>query len=241
MDTYHSVMYARLNSKFGWIGVDNDDDDGQYLIAGSDSLKKIKEIHTRGCGDLPMWITSFTLEYLSQDSGEFIPYENKKIFPANKDQNTTVIHIIEPPIITKSVKLIPLTWYNKPSLRFEVLYQPAIINNSNNNNVFLQSGVVKYGVVVHKYKPSYVQYYVNTPFPVPFDNCASLPKVVVSLQNLVNPLNTTLEISATSITQSSFDLGIYAYTEYIPYELSKVSTMTVTFTLYRIQNGIPFH
>ena len=40
-------------------------------------------------------------------------------FPANTDRNTIVVHILNPPIVTRVVRIMPKTWRWYPALRAE--------------------------------------------------------------------------------------------------------------------------
>lgn len=43
-----------------------------------------------------------------------------RVFTGNTDRDSVVVEDIYPPIATQIVRIVPLTWYGHPSLRFEI-------------------------------------------------------------------------------------------------------------------------
>lgn len=70
----------------------------------------------QGGGDQEVWVTSFRLFY-SNNGKDFLSVEGGKIYNANWDKNTKV-RIDFPEIIEAySIKMVPLTYYNRACFR----------------------------------------------------------------------------------------------------------------------------
>ncbi|CAB3994991.1 Hypothetical predicted protein [Paramuricea clavata] len=76
---------------------------------------------TQARGDVPQWITSYTLSY-GNDAHDFYPYfENgtEKIYSANYDNITIVNQSISPVIIARYIRIHPKSWHGSVGLRVD--------------------------------------------------------------------------------------------------------------------------
>jgi hypothetical protein len=64
-------------------------------------------------------VITYSLQYGS-DVAKLVDYEKGKIFKGNSDKNTVVLNVLNPPIITRYIRLLPKSWYKHLSMRFEL-------------------------------------------------------------------------------------------------------------------------
>jgi hypothetical protein len=103
-DANHSPSRARLGitrhgSQTGaWSAKTNDA--GQWIQIDLSKVAKVTRIATQGRQDYNQWVKTYSLQY-SQDGGYFEDYKSGKAIAANKDRNTIVGNVLEPPIIAR--------------------------------------------------------------------------------------------------------------------------------------------
>ncbi|XP_031564686.1 coagulation factor V-like [Actinia tenebrosa] len=124
-----SPSAARLNnrlkmSSFGsWCA--SATDSSQYLQVDFKTHQTIVAIATQGMA-FPdgNWVTSYTLSYSCNGTTWFVYGENgkRKTFVGNRDSNQIVKHYLATPLITRLVRLNPVTWnkFGEICLRMEL-------------------------------------------------------------------------------------------------------------------------
>ncbi|RMX51557.1 hypothetical protein pdam_00010334 [Pocillopora damicornis] len=119
MDEDHGAKEARLNSKAdgnkrgGWSAMSNNFN--QWLQVDIGIILIIPSRCTININYCQGILTS-SLEY----SAEGIP-----VFNGNQDQNTVVYNILSPPITTRYIRLKPLAWNDRISMRMEIYGCPV--------------------------------------------------------------------------------------------------------------------
>ncbi|KAK3700595.1 hypothetical protein QZH41_001586 [Actinostola sp. cb2023] len=83
----------------------------------SDKATKLVPV-TQGRQDHNQWVKTYKLQS-SLDGGHFEDYNGGKALVGNKDRNTVVGHVLKPAIITRFIRLRPMSWYGHISLRTE--------------------------------------------------------------------------------------------------------------------------
>ncbi|XP_072045176.1 uncharacterized protein [Amphiura filiformis] len=122
----HTTSDARINPyhSFGSGWMPYQSDEYQWIKVLLDYQWQVNTILTQGCGDLPYWVTSFHVFYLLEDD-VWAKYKSHRgavrVFQANHDQHTLITHSLDPPIISQSIQIQPLSWYEQICLRFEIL------------------------------------------------------------------------------------------------------------------------
>ena len=110
---------SRLNTLASWSAAD--DDANPYIQADLGAIMHIVAIATKGRGssDYAQWVTSYTISYsTTDDDSAYIDVAST--FPANSDRDTAMKHSIVPAVAARYVTLHPQTWYDHPSLRWEI-------------------------------------------------------------------------------------------------------------------------
>ena len=82
-------------------------------------LKEIESVTTQGRQDLDQWVTSYTLE-TSLTGSVRTPVNFGQVFTANSDRDTKVVNTMSPNLIAISIRLRPVTWNNRISMRWAV-------------------------------------------------------------------------------------------------------------------------
>jgi len=57
------------------------------------------------------------------NGGEWFLVENGRVFKANNDSNTVVTNYFNNPVKARAIRLVPLTFKQRMSLRWEVYYK----------------------------------------------------------------------------------------------------------------------
>lgn len=91
----------------------------QWIQAELNDLSKVTRIATQGRQEYDQWVKSYALQY-SIDGTSFTTYDEGQVFRGNSDRNTVVENYISPVIIAKFVRILPRTWHNHISMRFEL-------------------------------------------------------------------------------------------------------------------------
>ncbi|XP_033621853.1 coagulation factor V [Fukomys damarensis] len=98
----------------------------QWLQIDLLKIKKITAIVTQGCKSLSseMYVKSYTIHYSDQGM-EWKPYRQKssmmeKVFEGNSNVKGHVKNFLNPPIISRFIRIIPKTWNQSIALRLEL-------------------------------------------------------------------------------------------------------------------------
>ncbi|KAL5007409.1 hypothetical protein ScPMuIL_016215 [Solemya velum] len=105
----------------GWVAGVNDKN--QYFQVDMEVPYKYTKIHLQGVDGEPKWITSFRVFYTNNDTGPWTLYSNNAsntIFSANQDEDTVVDIELNPPILSRYIRLNPWTWSGGIGLRLEL-------------------------------------------------------------------------------------------------------------------------
>ncbi|KAL9967901.1 hypothetical protein ACROYT_G026208 [Oculina patagonica] len=136
-DANHAAIQGRLNFKAGggkeggWSAQTNDVN--QWIQVDLTSYTNVTRIATQGRNAYNQWVTKYKLQY-SEDGVNFYYYmepgqNSSKEFDANEDSDTPVYHDLSPPILARSVRLVPTAWNNHISMRME-LYGCELVSTS---------------------------------------------------------------------------------------------------------------
>ncbi|KAL9959225.1 hypothetical protein ACROYT_G036322 [Oculina patagonica] len=92
---------------------------GQWIQVDLGNITKITAVATQGHHDLFHWVTEYYLSY-SVNGGPFLSYNDNQVLFGNIDRDTVIGHVLNPPLITRYIRLHPKTWYNYIAMRFEL-------------------------------------------------------------------------------------------------------------------------
>ncbi|CAH3197418.1 unnamed protein product, partial [Porites evermanni] len=110
-----------------WSSLNNDI--YQWLQVDLGTYTTVTRIATQGRSDMYEWVTKYRLQY-SEDGVNFHFYkalaqDSAKVFLANKDRNTIVYNILNPPITTRFIRIKPMEWRGHISMRMEIYGCPG--------------------------------------------------------------------------------------------------------------------
>ncbi|EDO48832.1 predicted protein, partial [Nematostella vectensis] len=112
---------ARLSSAVGeaWTAMQNDA--YQWLQVDFNSMQNVKYIATQGKVGTQERVKSYNLKHGNEQSTlKFIEENGKvKVFAGNMDENNISINFFNREIQTRHVKIIPISWYHRVSLRVD--------------------------------------------------------------------------------------------------------------------------
>ncbi|XP_027051820.1 uncharacterized protein LOC113679072 [Pocillopora damicornis] len=94
----------------------------QWLQIDFGELVRVTKVATQGRQDSGQWVTKYTLSY-SVDGMHWAEYKEKSVtwvFPANKDRNTVVEHLLLSPFDARLIRFHPKTYHGYTSMRAEV-------------------------------------------------------------------------------------------------------------------------
>ncbi|KFM64508.1 Hemocytin, partial [Stegodyphus mimosarum] len=115
---------ARMKAEIGKAWTASVEDQKQFIEVNLDDVRAIYGVITKGKPLSNEWVTSYQLLF-SNDGVSYSYYQdesdNNKVFSANFDDQNEVKHILSRPFEAKYVRLEPLTWEKKISLRLELL------------------------------------------------------------------------------------------------------------------------
>ncbi|XP_078344114.1 lactadherin-like [Oculina patagonica] len=123
LSQYHGPERARLDAVIegsytgGWVSLYIDL--GQWVQVDLGNITKITAVATQGHHELLHWVTEYYLSY-SVNGGPFLSYNDNQILFGNIDRDTVIGHILDPPLITRYIRLHPKTWYTRIAMRFEL-------------------------------------------------------------------------------------------------------------------------
>ncbi|XP_077630424.1 lactadherin isoform X2 [Crocuta crocuta] len=120
--------YARLDKqgKFNaWTAQTNDA--SEWLQVDLGSQREVTGIITQGARDFGhiQYVAAYKVAY-SNDSTNWIEYRDQgaldsKIFPGNLDNNSHKKNMFEMPFLARFVRILPVAWHNRITLRVELL------------------------------------------------------------------------------------------------------------------------
>jgi len=115
-----------IYSSGGWCPKRSDDKQWLQVDLGPPTL--VTGILTRGRGDKKNWVTSYSLSY-SNDTNIWFYYKDAnhleaKTFGGNMDIKTERRHYLNVPMVTRYIRIHPLTWRKRIGLRVGVLGCP---------------------------------------------------------------------------------------------------------------------
>ena len=91
----------------------------QWFKVDLGQVEIVSAVATQGRNNFAQWITSYRIEYSSDDSN-YTVYNGGAAFTANSDQNTIVKNNFSPTFSARYVRFHPETWSGHISSRFEV-------------------------------------------------------------------------------------------------------------------------
>ncbi|KAL9957479.1 hypothetical protein ACROYT_G039117 [Oculina patagonica] len=124
----HTAMQARLNFKAtgnntgAWVA--NASDVNQWLQIDLIGQYIVTRVATQGRNEHDQWVTQYKLQY-GGDRKNFQYYKKpgnnaEKTFAGNTDQNTIVYRKLNPPIIARYIRFVPVSWNGNISMRVEL-------------------------------------------------------------------------------------------------------------------------
>ena len=96
-------------------------DGNQWIQVTSAIKRKWIGVVTQGRGNAYQWVTSYKVEY-SNDGVNWSEVDDGFSFPGNTDRNTHVKHWFDTPVTARSIRLLPKSWKNHVSLRFDFIF-----------------------------------------------------------------------------------------------------------------------
>ncbi|XP_053437647.1 lactadherin isoform X1 [Nycticebus coucang] len=121
-------FYARLDyqGKFNaWTAASNNA--SEWLQVDLGSQREVTGIITQGARDFGsiQYVASYKVAY-SNDGMAWTEYKDprtgkSKIFPGNSDNNSHKKNVFETPILARFVRILPVAWHNRITLRLELL------------------------------------------------------------------------------------------------------------------------
>ncbi|XP_078346606.1 uncharacterized protein LOC144631897 [Oculina patagonica] len=123
LNQYYGTERARLDTvksgSFAGAWIPKSQDAGQWIQVDLGKITKITRLATQGRQDAGHWVKSYSITY-SVEGGPFISYNHNQVLPANKDSNTIVGHILNPPIIARYIRIHPKEYQGYMALRFDL-------------------------------------------------------------------------------------------------------------------------
>lgn len=111
--------FARLNKRKAWIS--SISDEFQWIQVKFSRRVNIRLVATQGRRNYDRRVTSYSLNY-SSDGRDWNQYQSNKqqtVFIGNTDHSTVVTNVLNPPILTKYIRLLPVTWNVRIALRMD--------------------------------------------------------------------------------------------------------------------------
>ncbi|XP_078352789.1 uncharacterized protein LOC144637600 [Oculina patagonica] len=125
----HAAKQGRLNfqqtgnTAGAWVAGTNDVNQWLQVDLGSQYFR-VTGVATQGRNVWSQWVTKYKLQY-SNDKVNFRCYIEQgqttdKEFAGNEDRDTVVSHELNPPIRARYIRFVPVTWYDRISMRVEL-------------------------------------------------------------------------------------------------------------------------
>lgn len=75
----------------------------------------------QGRGEIDEWVTEVKISY-SLNGKQWYFLEEDKVYPANCDRHQKVSIKLSYPVYGRMIRIHPVSWHNRISLRFEAIY-----------------------------------------------------------------------------------------------------------------------
>ena len=109
---------ARLNRTGNNWSYDPSDSNPHFQV-DLGQIEMVSAVASQGRENWPQWVSSYSIQY-SNDNVNFTDYNGGAVFAANTDQNTIVRNDLRPTISARYIRILPLTFNDRISARFEV-------------------------------------------------------------------------------------------------------------------------
>ncbi|GIX94553.1 SCO-spondin, partial [Caerostris darwini] len=117
-----AARFKNYETRKAW--TPEDSNEKQFIEIDLGQVRGVYGIITKGKDSSKEWVSSYQLLY-SKNGNSYSYYQDEadknKVFSGNFDGTTEVKHLFKPPFEAKLVRLEPLTWVGKISLRLELL------------------------------------------------------------------------------------------------------------------------
>ncbi|CAH1776815.1 unnamed protein product [Owenia fusiformis] len=120
----YRASYSRLDtfqSAGGWVAPTNDDE--QWIQVDLDEVMLVRGIVTQGRNQATQWVTSYNMFY-GISIGNLHRYH--MTLQGNSDPDTEVTNMLDPPVVTRYVRINPQTRHQHNTLRFDVIGCPLV-------------------------------------------------------------------------------------------------------------------
>ena len=119
------ISYLHLSAYFLGAWSAETADQNQYIEIIFDDYDDttVNYLTTQGHATEVEFVTSYKIKYLSSDQSTWQTITsngNEVIFEGNFDQSTPRLHYMPPGVITRGLRLIPVTWSGWISLRWQL-------------------------------------------------------------------------------------------------------------------------
>ncbi|XP_022097833.1 uncharacterized protein LOC110983144 isoform X2 [Acanthaster planci] len=131
------------NDQSGWMPLTSDLD--QWLRVDFQQERVVHTIVTQGCGDGKGWVTSYTVEYATDEETPVKYLDNNgdiRTFQANRDGDNLVQNCLEQSLVMQAVYIYPTAWNGRICLRADFL---GCIRNICNKRLGMESGQIADG------------------------------------------------------------------------------------------------
>ncbi|XP_078606444.1 uncharacterized protein LOC144879090 [Branchiostoma floridae x Branchiostoma japonicum] len=114
---------SRLNSESAWCALSNTASEWLQIDLG---MAIVSGVITQGRANSYQWVTSYKLQFNTGSAhGIWTTYQDDEgfdtVFTSNTDRTTPVRHMLQSPVTTRYVRIVPVTWHRWISMRVEVM------------------------------------------------------------------------------------------------------------------------
>ncbi|XP_028395145.1 lactadherin-like [Dendronephthya gigantea] len=116
-----SASKGRLNGTDSWRPTN--DDQKQWLQVDLVKKELVTAIATQGSGSNRYWVKTYSISY-GVDKEKLTLYKinvTQKVFAGNYDKNSVVTNLLYPAINARYIRIHPVSWFNRISMRIEVI------------------------------------------------------------------------------------------------------------------------
>jgi len=125
--SYYYPYFARLNmycGAGGWTVGSGRRLVGEWIQVDLLRDMRIAAIATQGKASIGEHVTSYSVQYKTDAGSAFVDVRdeqgNVKVFIGNEHDTGTVKRTFDEPFVARYFRVLPLTWYSWPTLRFEL-------------------------------------------------------------------------------------------------------------------------
>ena len=96
---------------------------GQFIQADLGTVRRVEKVATQGRQAFDQWVTSYRFSHSVDGVTYTFVVEcdgSERVFTGNSDRETVVEHVLETAVAGRFVRIHPQTYYDRPSLRWEV-------------------------------------------------------------------------------------------------------------------------